>query len=1406
MPDLVPSLKFSPTLQRIRAQRQAELEANPQAKPALKAEPESPAAASAAGAPAEPPAGTAAEPAATASSGSSWLTPDSPLLKPLPDSVPAEIKGFFGGVPMGALGTGALLVAGATGLASSGSKGSSAPAAVAADTTAPALQSAKLNDSGSQLILNYNEVLSSALPDKASFVVSVNGVANAVTAVARGSDASSVVLTLTSSITSAQTVRVSLTDGAAVKDGTGNVAATFRDQAVVIADKTAPTRLSANALTGAGSSVIVLRYSEELLASAKPELVDFAVSVNGSPASLSALDIVGDSVRLTLSTPLSNPSSATVRLSFTQPSTSSRALQDAAGNPAASITDSGGLLISSSQDQSAPTVDGALSSAGLVGLPSRVVRLKFSELLDAGALPDAASLRVQVSSGGSSRNVAVSTLKVVGDVLELSLAEAVSDPLAGLSVSYTPPASGVALQDWAGNDVAAFSRNISLGDLVPPGLMASRFTSATELELSFNEALASLGADKGSFSLTANDGATLKVLLSSINSKLLKLNFDTAVLSGKPATLRYTAPASDASALNQALQDSAGNDALSFTQVLDTTSPSLLSATTSNDGLRIGLSYSEALLSPDSTGTPVIAAVPATAFKVFRSQGNEVTVSSVTVNGSLVTLNLASALSANDTVTLFYVPPTANIGVTNAALQDASGNDAAALGSGVTGQAVTNDVRDAVAPSITSARAASNAVSTSVVLTANEALLASATAPGSAFTVVNEFDNSTLVVSQVEVIGREVYLRLASRLSSSPGLKISYAAPANVSATTNAALQDLVGNDLLSFANQSASLTVDTATPSVLSATTSADGNQVLVTFNEELTAATSPDLTRLALTAAGTAVTITALSISGTTLTLNLGQRLHALSAFVLSYTDATTGDDRLALQDAAGNDVASFTGQAVVDAVDRSAPQYVATSLKSSNVLQLRFGEALGGVLPTASAFSVNSGSSLLAISSLQLVGGFLELTLAAPLSSASGVTLSYTAPTANIANSNAALQDALGNDVASFATGALDGIAPTLASAASNATGTQVVLTYNEALASATPLANAFRVADANTTYNVNSVSVNGSVLTLTLAGTLPNSGAVFVSYTAPTKNDSLSNAAIQDSTGNDAAAITIESQRQVSNKVAPTLSQVALDSQTSALDTVVLTLSETTSGTPPDKSAFAVSLGGTPQSIDSLSVSGREVSLKLTSGLASDGTLRLSYTPPANNPLQDSDGNPLATQTEFAFGQVKTGTSGADNLAGSSTLNDYFLGGAGNDSLSGLGGADSFVWPDFGANGPGGWVQTIKDFGFKKGSGSLQGSAEADQLDLSQLLDGYTSASTLADFLRFSKNADDKLLLNIDHNGGNNFVSTASVLFDNVTVDANNQLRAGGQFISHNAGNLTLADVLTHLMAEKQLSVL
>jgi hypothetical protein len=45
-----------------------------------------------------------------------------------------------------------------------------------------------------------------------------------------------------------------------------------------------------------------------------------------------------------------------------------------------------------------------------------------------------------------------------------------------------------------------------------------------------------------------------------------------------------------------------------------------------------------------------------------------------------------------------------------------------------------------------------------------------------------------------------------------------------------------------------------------------------------------------------------------------------------------------------------------------------------------------------------------------------------------------------------------------------------------------------------------------------------------------------------------------------------------------------------------------------------------------------------------------------------------------------------------------------------------------------------------------------------------------------------------------------------VFDNVTVDSSNRLLVNSQFISHKSGNLTLTDVLSHLMTEGQLAVL
>ena len=908
--------------------------------------------------------GSAPAEAAPTKPGPSPTSIESKLLKPLTQNANWASSDWFGATPTGAAGTGALLAAAALvgGGGGGGSSGSATPS-TPADTRAPVLQSAEIsNVGGTQLVLTYDENLSSTLPAASAFQVLVDGSSTGVTTVARGSDLKTVVLTLASGVTSARTVKVSLGDGSQVKDSGGNVAATFRDQAVTVTDKTAPTLISQTAITNASSSVVVLRYSEDLLTSARPEASQFQVKVDGVAQTVTAVAVLGDSVRLSLGSKIT-AASPIVQLSYTLPTDTSRAIQDAAGNRALA-TDASGITVSHSLDISVPpTLSTGSNAVAAVERGAKQIRLTFTEALQAGSLPDASSLMVDVSSGGNTRSVPISGLKLSNTVLELTLAESISDAQAGLRVRYTPPSSGPSLRDWADNAVAAFDRSVATVDAVAPSLVSSRFTASTQLELTFNEALGTLGPDKSTWSLSANGGTVLKPTSSSVSGSKLTLNFDTAIETGQAATLSYTAPANDPTVLNLALQDSTGNDSASFSRAPDTTAPSLVSATTSANGLQILLNYNEALLGSDSAGSPVIPAVSASAFKAYKGNGAEVAVSSVTISGSQVQLTLASAILPSETLSLFYTAPTRNISVTNAAIQDTTGNDAESLGSNLNGQAVTNDAL-----------------------------------------------------------------------------------------------------------------------------------------------------------------------------------------------------------------------------------------------------------------------------------------------------------------------------------------------------------------------------------------------------------------------------------------------------------PAVSQLLLDSQAAALDRVVISLNVAAVDPLPAASAFAVTVGNIAQTISGISRSGQDLVLQLTNPITRDGALLVSYTQPASNPLKDANNKLMASFGNQTFGQVITGTDGDNTLVGQAGRVDYFLGSKGTDSLEGRGAADHFVWPDFGAGGPGGFTQTIKDFGFKKGAGTLQGTLEADLLDLSQLLDGYTSSSTLADFVRAVKGTGDKLNIEIDHNGGGTFTKTATLVFDNVTVNGSNQLVVNSQFISHTSGNLVLADVITHLMTEGQLAVL
>ncbi|MCP5127842.1 MAG: autotransporter-associated beta strand repeat-containing protein [Gammaproteobacteria bacterium] len=120
------------------------------------------------------------------------------------------------------------------------------------------------------------------------------------------------------------------------------------------------------------------------------------------------------------------------------------------------------------------------------------------------------------------------------------------------------------------------------------------------------------------------------------------------------------------------------------------------------------------------------------------------------------------------------------------------------------------------------------------------------------------------------------------------------------------------------------------------------------------------------------------------------------------------------------------------------------------------------------------------------------------------------------------------ALQTDPAGNASSASDGLsvtidstAPVLQSAATNANGTLLILTYNEALSTTTAAVSAFTVQVNNQPRTVTGVSISGSTVQLTPASPIAPGDTVTVAYADPTASDDAN--AIQDAAGNDSASI-------------------------------------------------------------------------------------------------------------------------------------------------------------------------------------------------------------------------------------------------------------------------------------------
>ena len=666
----------------------------------------------------------------------------------------------------------------------------------------------------------------------------------------------------------------------------------------------------------------------------------------------------------------------------------------------------------------------------------------------------------------------------------------------------------------------------------------------------------------------------------------------------------------------------------------DTVAPAFVSAAA--NGASLTITFDEALAA---------ASPPNSAFTVKKTPagGAETPVTlaaSPSIAGQTVTLTLSEALAHDDgDVKVSYAA--SGLGASDR-LADGAGNAVADF----TDRPVSNDTVDTVAPAFVSA-AANGA---SLTITFDEAL-ATASPPNSAFTVkktpAGGAETTVTLAATPSIAGRTVTLTLSEALAHDDGdVKVSYAA-SGLGASDR--LADGAGNAVADFTDRPVSnVTGDTVAPAFVSA--AANGASLTIAFDEDLAAASPPNsaftVKKTPAGGAETTVTLAATpSIAGRTVTLTLSEALAPDDGDVkVSYAAPGPGDGDV-LADAAGNAVADFTDRPVSnDTVDTVAPAFVSAAANGAS-LTITFDEELAAASPPNSAFTVKKTPAGGAETTATLAaapavdGRTVTLTLSEALAHDDGdVKVSYAAPGPGDGD---VLADGAGNAVADFTDRPVsnetpDTVAPAFVSATAN--GASLTITFDEALAAATPPNSAFTVkktpagGDETTVPLAAAPAIDGRTLTLTLSTALaPDDGDVKVSYAAPAPGDG------DRLAGRDGNLVADFTDRPVSNETSAAFVSAAANGASLAI-----TFDEELAPATPPSSAFTVKktpAGGAETTVplaDGPSIDGRTLTLTLSTALApDDGDVKVSYAAPApgaGDRLAYHDGDAVADFTD------------------------------------------------------------------------------------------------------------------------------------------------------------------------------
>lgn len=545
----------------------------------------------------------------------------------------------------------------------------------------------------------------------------------------------------------------------------------------------------------------------------------------------------------------------------------SQAFRDAAGNNYLGISDKTTWNFSMSQDNVPPTISSMEPAPGTMSVPvNQVFRLTFSEAVRFTNL--AGSTNAIVFRGTRSSTAAVQSTAVI-DTDGKTLVITPSAQLQASASYYVEIPAGI-IEDMAGNDFGGILNEYTWpfgtigSDRTAPSIQNAAVTGSNRIVLTYNETLDENAVPPtGSFYVTAN-GIRLNVTGVTVSGQNVILTLQTGVVYGQTVRLYYTRS-------TPAIQDLSGNQAANLTNYsvkneANATLPAPSRGSVSGSYLTLIFNAS-------------LQAVNAEAYRQFSVYVGGRYVAPIAISGSsdTITLVLSSAVTSGQSVYVNYSPG-------SYPLKDAVGNTVGAFSN----FPVTNAL-DNIPPVLQSASVAGNLVT----LTFNEALDANSTPRSTQFVVT--VADSPRTISNVAVSGATVTLTLSSAVTSGQTVKVSYFGG-------TPALKDLAGN----IAEQFANYTVSNVTSSVTPVSGSFSGKVVAIAFSQTLSASNLPSVSQFTVYVNGSIRSVASVSVSGSTLLLELHTEISAGSRVTVSYLPPGTSSK---LQTTGGVIVPAFT-----------------------------------------------------------------------------------------------------------------------------------------------------------------------------------------------------------------------------------------------------------------------------------------------------------------------------------------------------------------------------------------------------------------------------------------------------------------------------------------------------------------